>query len=109
MADEWINLLINLQTFNHQRFVRAKFYKNGAQVQHPLVSFGSLCPGKRYALLEIKCLLVQLMTQLDVQLVEGECAHYDTLYYGHEILPPVNDVGIFWQKVVPSLSVEIVS
>ncbi|ESO88838.1 hypothetical protein LOTGIDRAFT_234414 [Lottia gigantea] len=82
------------EIFKHDRFVDAKFYKNGKELKNPLVAFGSLCPGKKYSLLQTKWFLVNLMNSFDVRLVEGQKTECDVNYYGHEILPPTNDVQV---------------
>jgi hypothetical protein len=80
--------------FKYDRFVDAKFYKNGKEVKHPVMGFGTLCPGKRYALLQLKWYLLTFVTRFDMRLRPGEHAEYDTQYHGHEVLPPVKDVQV---------------
>jgi len=88
-----------LQVFKYDRFVDAKFYKCGQEVKHPVMGFGTLCPGKRYALLQLKWYLMTVVTRFDLRLRDGEHAEYDANYHGHEILPPVRDVIVdFKQK-----------
>jgi len=87
------------QVFKYDRFVDAKFYKFGRQVKHPVMGFGTLCPGKRYALLQLKWYMLTIMTRFEMRLEPGEHAEYDANYHGHEILPPKRDVNIrFRQK-----------
>jgi len=88
-----------LQVFKYDRFIDAKFYKFGRQVKHPVMGFGTLCPGKRYALLQLKWYLLTFVTRFDMRLQPGEHAQYDANYHGHEILPPIRDVKVdFRQK-----------
>ncbi|XP_050413302.1 cytochrome P450 7A1 [Patella vulgata] len=82
------------EVFKHDRFVDAKFYKNGKELKNPLVAFGSLCPGKKYSLLQTKWFLVNLVNSFDIALLEGESTQCDVNYYGHEILPPTHDVQV---------------
>jgi len=80
--------------FKFDRFVDAKFYKFGEEVKYPVMGFGTLCPGKRYALLQLKWYLLTILTRFDMRLRDGEHAQIDANYHGHEILPPVRDVSI---------------
>ena len=80
-----------MQEFLYDRFVDAKFYKNGKEVKHPVMAFGSLCPGKRYAILQLKWYIITALNKFDMEL-DGESAQYDYKYHGHEILPPVEDI-----------------
>ncbi|ELU11904.1 hypothetical protein CAPTEDRAFT_221271 [Capitella teleta] len=91
--------------FKYDRFCNGKkFYKNGEVIKHPLMAFGSLCPGKRYALLQIKWYLMSVLTRFDMRLQEGEHAQYAYEYHGHEILPPTKDIKFDFREknhVVP--------
>lgn len=58
------------------------------------MAFGSICPGKRYAILQAKWYLLTLAHMFDFELLEGEQTDIDVNYYGHEILPPTNDVHL---------------
>ena len=58
------------------------------------MGFGTLCPGKRYALVQLKWYLLTIATRFDMRLRPGEHAVYDTQYHGHEVLPPVKDIDI---------------
>ncbi|XP_076469064.1 cytochrome P450 7A1-like [Babylonia areolata] len=84
----------NPETFKYDRFVDAKFYKYGKELKTPLIGFGSLCPGKRMSMLQIKWFLINLLNSFTLDLVEGERTELNTKFYGHEILPPVNDVQV---------------
>jgi len=88
-----------LQVFKYDRFVDAKFYKFGREVKHPVMGFGTLCPGKRLALLQLKWYLMTIVARFELRLRDGEHAEYDANYHGHEILPPIRDVSVdFRQK-----------
>ncbi|XP_041348308.1 cytochrome P450 7A1-like [Gigantopelta aegis] len=82
------------EVFKYDRFVDAKFYKNGKELKNPLIAFGSLCPGKRYAMLQTKWFLMNLVNSFDIELLPGEETTPDTSFYGHEILPPRRDVNV---------------
>jgi len=64
------------------------------EVKNPIMSFGSLCPGKKYAITQGKWFLMSLVYSFDFELCKGESTELDVNYYGHEILPPVRDVQI---------------
>ena len=83
-----------VQTFKYDRFVDAKFYKYGQELKTPMISFGSLCPGKRISMLQIKWFLVNFLNSFSMELQDGATTSVNTQYYGHEILPPVNDVQV---------------
>ena len=81
------------QDFKYDRFCNeAKFYKDGEQLKHPIMAFGSLCTGQRYATLQAKWYLMNIVNMFEFEQVEGEKAVIDVQYHGHEILPPVGDV-----------------
>lgn len=62
-------------------------------MKHPVIAFGSLCPGKRYALLQLRWYIIYMFTKFDLRFAEGVSpALYDDKYHGHEILPPIADV-----------------
>jgi len=82
------------QVFKYDRFIDATFYKNGKELRNPVIAFGTLCPGKRYALLQLKWYLLTAFTRFDLRLQPGAKAEYDYRYHGHEVLPPVDDVNI---------------
>ena len=69
-----------------------------------MIAFGSLCPGQRYAILQLKWYIMSVFSNLEMQFPEnGELAQYDYQYHGHEILPPVNDVNVqFRQRSSPT-------
>jgi cytochrome P450 len=82
-----------LQEFKYDRFCNAaKFYKDGLELKHPILAFGSLCTGQRYATLQAKWFIMNIVNMFEMELLDGEKAHMDVQYHGHEILPPVNDV-----------------
>lgn len=82
----------NPSEFRYNRFIDADFYKNGKKIKHPLVGFGSLCPGQKLAIFQIKWFIVNFVNSFKLELEAGEFTKPDTSKYGHEILPPLNDV-----------------
>ena len=86
------------QEFRHDRFVDATFYKNGKVVKNPVIAFGSLCPGQRFAILELKWYIMSVFSRLELQLTEGVSAEYDYQYHGHEVLPPVKDINVRYRQ-----------
>ena len=87
----------SFQTFKYDRFINATFKKSGRDVKNPVIGFGSLCPGKRYAICQLKWFVLTLLTRFDLALEEGQHAQLDSKYYGHEILPPANDVTMTYR------------
>ena len=88
---------LSFQTFKYDRFINATFRKNGRDVKTPVIGFGSLCPGKRYAICQLKWFVMSLLTRFELALDDGQHAELDTKYYGHEILPPANDVTMTYR------------
>lgn len=84
--------------FKYDRFIGAKFYKNGREVKNPLLAFGSLCPGKRLAISQAKWYVFNLVYQFHFKVVDGQTCEPDVHYHGHEILPPTNDVRLAYKK-----------
>nr|KAI8733043.1 prostacyclin synthase-like [Biomphalaria glabrata] len=82
----------NPETFKYDRFIDADFYKNGKKIKHPLIGFGSLCPGQKLSMLQIKWFIINIVNSFKLELIEGEKTAPNTGMYGHEILPPTNDV-----------------
>ena len=85
-----------MQTFKYDRFVDAKFYKYGKELTHPLVGFGSICPGKRISQLQIKWYLMNFLNTFDMELKDGARTKLNYQYYGQEILPPIHDVQVLY-------------
>jgi len=82
----------------------AEFFSGGQRLKHPVMSFGSLCPGKRYALLQLKCFLLAMLSRYRLRYAtdathaaDAKIPDYDARYHGHEVLPPVHDVNIQFQ------------
>jgi len=90
-------LHLSLQEYKYDRFIDAKFYKDGCEVKTPLLAFGSLCPGKKLAITQAKWYLFNLAHQFDFKVANGETCEPDVKYHGHEILPPTNDVKLMYR------------
>ncbi|XP_075995842.1 cytochrome P450 7B1 isoform X2 [Genypterus blacodes] len=89
------------QTFRFDRFVqdsrvRTDFYKDGQKLRYYLMPFGSgssMCPGRHFAINEIKQFLCLLLLHFDLQLVQGQTqVGLDFSRAGLGILLPANDV-----------------
>ena len=88
-----------LQEFKYDRFIDATFYKDGRELKNPLLAFGTICPGKRYALLQLRWSILTIFNRFEMKLQDGEHAQYDYRCHGHEVLPPVSDVTIHYKPI----------
>ncbi|XP_071368214.1 cytochrome P450 7B1 [Centroberyx affinis] len=89
------------ETYRHDRFVRdgrerTDFYKDGQRLKYYRMPFGSgstMCPGRYFAVNEIKQFLFLLLLYFDLQLEEGQTkVALDPGRAGLGILLPANDV-----------------
>lgn len=80
--------------FKYDRFIDKNFYYNNNIIKHPVMTFGALCPGKKYATLQIKWYIITILTRFTLKKISPHCAKYDYSYHGHEILPPIADIPI---------------
>ncbi|XP_023282637.1 cholesterol 7-alpha-monooxygenase-like isoform X2 [Seriola lalandi dorsalis] len=89
------------QTFQFDRYMqdgreRTDFYKNNQKLKHYLMPFGSgssMCPGRFFAINEIKQFLCLLLLYFDVQVEDGQTrATLDSNRAGLGILQPTTDV-----------------
>ena len=87
----------------HDRFYVAEgvkqFFKQGKRVPIPLMPFGagvSMCPGRFFALNEIKLFVALILTQLDLELVdpEAELPGFDHSRVGLGIYPPATGLDV---------------
>jgi len=87
------------QEFVYDRFMDdAKFFKAGVELKHPVMSFGSLCPGKRYALLQLKWFILTMLSRFELRFkTSSSLPRYDSRYHGHEVVPPANDVNVVFR------------
>jgi len=79
--------------------VRPTFFKNGKRISNAssTLTFGfgeGKCPGRYLAFMEIKLLILTLLTCFDPSLVDDETPQRDISYIGFGVLPPKHDVSI---------------
>ncbi|XP_027967928.1 25-hydroxycholesterol 7-alpha-hydroxylase [Eumetopias jubatus] len=94
------------EEFRFDRFVedgkkKTAFFKNGKKLKYYLLPFGfgaSKCPGRFLAIVEVKQLLVVLLTYFDLEIIDAKPmeANYSRLLFG--IQHPASDV-LFRYKV----------
>lgn len=89
------------QTFRFDRYVqngqkKTNFYKRGQKLKHYLMPFGSgasKCPGRFFAINEIKQFLSVILLYLDLELEEGQSkATLDLSRAGLGVMLPAEDV-----------------
>ncbi|XP_051577204.1 cytochrome P450 7A1-like [Myxocyprinus asiaticus] len=98
----------NPTEFKYDRFLdeagqrKSHFFKNGRRVKHFLVPFGSgasECPGRFFAVNEIKQFLALALWHYDLQLSETDATLIpDSTRAGLGILPPSRDVLLRYRK-----------
>lgn len=90
-------------TYRYDRFYIAQgvkqFHKGGQRVPIPLMPFGagvSMCPGRFFALNEIKLFVARLLTQLDIERVEPSAPlpGFDHSRVGLGIYPPAGELRV---------------
>ncbi|KAI8484491.1 Cholesterol 7-alpha-monooxygenase [Branchiostoma belcheri] len=87
------------ETFKYDRFLEAghektAFYKNGRKLRHYLLPFGhgvSMCPGRFFALNEIKQFVTIVVCYFDMELIDMETPPMDQSRAGLGTLAPLND------------------
>lgn len=77
------------------------------QLKNPVLPFGSLCPGRKIALLQTKWYIVSMLHKFDMELLAGESCEFDTSYPGHEIVPATNDVQIRYRYRNPTTTLNV--
>uniref|UniRef100_A0ACB8FVP1 Uncharacterized protein n=1 Tax=Sphaerodactylus townsendi TaxID=933632 RepID=A0ACB8FVP1_9SAUR len=90
------------QTFKHDRFVnpdgtKKEFYKNGEKLKYYNMPFGagpSTCPGRFFAVSEMKLFVMLMVTYFDMELVnkEEEIPPADPSRYGIGTTHPARDI-----------------
>ncbi|XP_030606908.1 cytochrome P450 7B1-like isoform X2 [Archocentrus centrarchus] len=89
------------ETFRFDRYVqdgqkKTNFYKDGQKLKYYLMPFGSgatKCPGRFFAINEVKQFLCVLLLYLDLQLEEGQSrATLDSSRVGLGVLLPAKDI-----------------
>ncbi|CAD5115599.1 DgyrCDS4559 [Dimorphilus gyrociliatus] len=98
------NIFADPLKFQFDRFISKVFYKDGEIVKNPVMPFGTICPGKRLALLQLKLFIINVVSNFDVKLNDGETTELDNTYHGHEVLPPTNDVQMTIKRKRENLS-----
>lgn len=84
---------------------RKQFYKNGKRVALPLMPFGagsSMCPGRFFAVNEIKLFLAGVLTQWDIELGSDPEPPFELGRAGLGIYPPAHDVSVRIRRIEPS-------
>ncbi|KAL4671756.1 hypothetical protein H8959_004465 [Pygathrix nigripes] len=90
-------------TFKYDRYLdengktKTTFYCNGLKLKYYYMPFGSgatICPGRVFAIHEIKQFLVLMLSYFELELVEGQakCPPLDQSRAGLGILPPLYDI-----------------
>ncbi|XP_006113709.1 cytochrome P450 7B1 isoform X2 [Pelodiscus sinensis] len=77
------------------------FYKGGRKLKYFLMPFGSgisMCPGRFFAMNEIKLFLIVLLAHFDIELVEKKPIGLDNSRFGLGILFPDSDI-VFRYKI----------
>jgi len=98
------------QEFAYDRFMNgAKFFKAGRELKQPIMSFGSLCPGRRVALIQLKWFLITTLTRFQLRYrTSTSMPVYDAGYHGHEVLPPVSDVDVEFRALPTTRRLQLV-
>ncbi|XP_003793722.1 cholesterol 7-alpha-monooxygenase [Otolemur garnettii] len=90
-------------TFKYDRYLdengktKTTFYSNGLKLKYYYMPFGSgatICPGRLFAVYEIKQFLILMLSYFELELVEShvKCPPLDQSRAGLGILPPLNDI-----------------
>nr|XP_002758974.2 cytochrome P450 7A1 [Callithrix jacchus] len=90
-------------SFKYDRYLdengktKTTFYCNGLKLKCHYMPFGSgatICPGRLFAIHEIKQFLILMLSYFELELVEGQakCPPLDQSRAGLGILPPLNDI-----------------
>lgn len=98
----WL-LVSLLQTFKYDRYLdengkaKTSFYSNGNKLKCFYMPFGSgatICPGRLFAVQEIKQFLILMLSCFELELVEShvQCPPLDQSRAGLGILPPLHDI-----------------
>ncbi|XP_003464463.3 cytochrome P450 7A1 [Cavia porcellus] len=90
-------------TFKYDRYLdenrktKTTFYSNGIKLKYYYMPFGSgatICPGRLFAVQEIKQFLILMLLYFELELVEShvKCPPLDQSRAGLGILPPLHDI-----------------
>lgn len=103
LAYRFVFFVFFLQTFKYDRYLdengktKTTFYSNGLKLKYYYMPFGSgatICPGRLFAVQEIKQFLILMLSYFELELVEShvKCPPLDQSRAGLGVLPPLNDV-----------------
>ncbi|XP_054446128.1 cytochrome P450 7A1 [Pteronotus mesoamericanus] len=90
-------------TFKYDRYLdengktKTSFYSNGLKLKYYYMPFGSgatICPGRLFAVQEIKQFLILMLSYFELEFVEShvKCPPLDQSRAGLGVLPPSNDI-----------------
>lgn len=90
-------------TFKYDRYLdengktKTTFYSNGLKLKYYYMPFGSgatICPGRLFAVQEIKQFLILMLSYFELEFAESnvKCPPLDQSRAGLGVLPPLNDV-----------------
>jgi len=88
----------------HAEGGRKQFYKNGHRVPLPLMPFGagsSMCPGRFFAINEIKLFVTTVLTHWEIELGSDPEPPFEFGRAGLGIYPPAHDVGVRMRRLQP--------
>ncbi|XP_047418970.1 cytochrome P450 7A1 [Sciurus carolinensis] len=82
---------------DENRKTKTTFYSNGIKLKYYYMPFGSgatICPGRLFAVQEIKQFLILMLSYFELQFVDShvKCPPLDQSRAGLGILPPLNDI-----------------
>lgn len=98
----WLAVFLS-QTFKYDRYLdesgkaKTTFYSKGNKLKCFYMPFGSgatICPGRLFAVQEIKQFLILMLSCFELELVESQvkCPPLDQSRAGLGILPPLHDI-----------------
>ncbi|XP_060639455.2 5-beta-cholestane-3-alpha,7-alpha-diol 12-alpha-hydroxylase-like [Anolis sagrei] len=91
------------QTFKYDRFInpdgtKKEFYKNGKLLKHYIMPFGggsTMCPGRYFAVSEMKMFVILMLVYFDMELVNAE-----------EDMPPTDEMRCGFGAASPSRDIQ---
>lgn len=103
LAYRFVFFVFSSQTFKYDRYLdengktKTTFYCNGLKLKYYYMPFGSgatICPGRLFAVQEIKQFLILMLSYFELEFVESnvKCPPLDQSRAGLGVLPPLNDV-----------------
>ncbi|XP_066484353.1 7-alpha-hydroxycholest-4-en-3-one 12-alpha-hydroxylase-like [Tiliqua scincoides] len=89
-------------TFKYDRFVKPdgtkkEFYKDGKKLKYPIMPWGggpSMCPGRFFAISELKLFVIVMLSYFDMELVnqDEDIPPFDDGRFGLGVVPPTHDI-----------------